>query len=40
VELAFRKYYQNKIDDEHLAEYLDTKSRNASTLEEYFSDSQ
>jgi len=40
VELAFRQYYQNRIDDEQLAEYLDTKSRNVSTLEEYFSGSQ
>ena len=40
MELAFRQYYQNKIDDEQLAEYLDTKPRNVGTLEEYFSGSQ
>jgi Zn-dependent peptidase ImmA (M78 family) len=40
IGLAFRQYYQNRIDDEQLAEYLDTKPRNVSTLEEYFSDSQ
>lgn len=40
IELAFRQYYQNKIDDEQLAEYLDTKPRNVSTLEEYFAGSQ
>jgi len=39
MELAFRQYYQSKIDDEQLAEYLDTKPRNVSTLEEYFSGS-
>jgi len=40
IELAFRQYYQNRIDDEQLAEYLDTKPRNISTLEEYFAGSQ
>lgn len=36
IELAFRQYYQNKIDDEQLADYLDTKPKNVGTLEEYF----
>jgi Zn-dependent peptidase ImmA (M78 family) len=40
IELAFRQYYQNRIDDAQLAEYLDTKPRNVGTLEEYFSGSQ
>jgi hypothetical protein len=38
--LAFRQYYQNRIDDAQLAEYLDTKPRNIGVLEEYFSGSQ
>jgi len=37
IALAFRQYYQNRIDDTQLAEYLDTKPRNVGTLEEYFS---
>jgi Zn-dependent peptidase ImmA (M78 family) len=36
IELAFRQYYQNKIGDEQLADYLDTKPKNVGTLEEYF----
>jgi Zn-dependent peptidase ImmA (M78 family) len=40
IELAFRQYYQNRIGDEQLAEYLDTKPRNVGALEEYFSGSQ
>jgi Zn-dependent peptidase ImmA (M78 family) len=36
IELAFRQYYHNKIDDEQLADYLDTKSKNVGALEEYF----
>ena len=40
MDLAFRQYYQNRIDDEQLAEYLDTKPRNVGTLEEYFASSQ
>jgi Zn-dependent peptidase ImmA (M78 family) len=36
VALAFRQYYQNRIDDAQLAQYLDTKPRNIGTLEEYF----
>ena len=40
IELAFRQYYQNRIDDAQLAEYLDTKPRNIGVLEEYFSGSQ
>jgi Zn-dependent peptidase ImmA (M78 family) len=37
IALAFSQYYQNKIDDTQLAEYLDTKPRNIGVLEEYFS---
>jgi hypothetical protein len=37
IALAFSQYYQNKIDDTQLAEYLDTKPRNIAALEEYFS---
>jgi hypothetical protein len=37
IALAFSQYYQNKIDDTQLAEYLDTKPRNIGALEEYFS---
>jgi Zn-dependent peptidase ImmA (M78 family)/transcriptional regulator with XRE-family HTH domain len=40
IELAFRQYYQSRIDDAQLAEYLNTKPRNIGTLEEYFSGSQ
>jgi Zn-dependent peptidase ImmA (M78 family) len=36
IELAFRQYYQNRIDDAQLADYLDTKPKNVGTLEEYF----
>jgi Zn-dependent peptidase ImmA (M78 family) len=36
VNLAFSKFYQNRINEAQLAEYLDTKPRNLSTLEEYF----
>ncbi|HME23820.1 MAG TPA: ImmA/IrrE family metallo-endopeptidase [Acetobacteraceae bacterium] len=36
INLAFRQYHQNRIDDAQLAEYLDTKPRNIGTLEEYF----
>jgi Zn-dependent peptidase ImmA (M78 family) len=36
VALAFSQYYQNKIDDTQLGEYLDTKPKHVSTLEEYF----
>jgi Zn-dependent peptidase ImmA (M78 family) len=36
VALAFNQYYQNRIDDVQLSEYLDTKPRNVGTLEEYF----
>jgi Zn-dependent peptidase ImmA (M78 family) len=36
INLAFRQYHQNRIDDAQLAEYLDTKPRNVGTLEEYF----
>jgi Zn-dependent peptidase ImmA (M78 family) len=39
IELAFRQYYQNRIDDAQLADYLDTKPRNVGTLEEYFTQS-
>jgi Zn-dependent peptidase ImmA (M78 family) len=37
VALAFSQYYQNRIDDYQLAEYLDTKPKNLGTLDEYFS---
>jgi Zn-dependent peptidase ImmA (M78 family) len=40
IELAFRQYYQNRIDETQLGEYLNTKPRNVGTLEEYFSGSQ
>lgn len=36
IALAFRQYYQNRIDDAQLAEYLDTKPKNVARLEEYF----
>jgi Zn-dependent peptidase ImmA (M78 family) len=36
VSLAFRQFYQNRIDETQLADYLDTKPRNVSDLEEYF----
>lgn len=36
IALALSQYHQNRIDDEQLAEYLDTKPRNVGTLEEYF----
>lgn len=36
IGLAFRQYYQNRIDDAQLADYLDTKPRNVGTLEERF----
>jgi len=36
IELAFKQYYQNRISDTQLAEYLDTKPKNLGALEEYF----
>jgi Zn-dependent peptidase ImmA (M78 family) len=36
VAVAFNQYYQNRIDDEQLGAYLDTKPKNIATLEEYF----
>lgn len=36
IGLAFRQYYQNRIDDAQLAGYLDTKPKNVGALEEYF----
>jgi Zn-dependent peptidase ImmA (M78 family) len=36
VAVAFGQYYQNRIDDEQLGAYLDTKPKNIATLEEYF----
>ena len=36
INLAFSQYYQNRIDEIQLADYLDTKPRNLSSLEEYF----
>ena len=35
VKLALSQYYQNRIDEAQLAEYLDIKPRNISTFEEY-----
>ena len=35
INLAFSQYYQNRINEIQLAEYLDTKPRNLSGLEEY-----
>ena len=35
VNLALRQYYQNRIDETQLAEYLDIKPRNVSAFEEY-----
>lgn len=37
IELALAKYHQQQIDETKLAEYLDTKPKHLSTLEEYFS---
>jgi Zn-dependent peptidase ImmA (M78 family) len=37
ISLALNQYYRNKIDAEQLAEYLNTKPKNISALEEYFS---
>lgn len=37
IALAFSQYRQNRIDDVKLAEYLDTKPKYLSTLEDYFS---
>ncbi|MFN3816510.1 helix-turn-helix domain-containing protein [Brevundimonas sp.] len=36
VELALQAYHQNRIDEDQLADYLDTKPKNLSTLERYF----
>lgn len=36
VSLALSQYHQNRIDETKLADYLDTKPKNVSTLEEYF----
>ncbi|MBL8554403.1 MAG: ImmA/IrrE family metallo-endopeptidase [Phenylobacterium sp.] len=36
VALALRAYHQNRIDEDQLADFLDTKPRNLSTLESYF----
>jgi Zn-dependent peptidase ImmA (M78 family)/transcriptional regulator with XRE-family HTH domain len=36
IALAFRQYYQNRIDEVQLANYLDAKLKNVSTLEERF----
>lgn len=36
INLVFRQYYQNRIDENQAAEYLDTKPRNLSALGEYF----
>tara|TARA_R110000868_G_scaffold49503_10_gene159623 strand:- start:2855 stop:3991 length:1137 start_codon:yes stop_codon:yes gene_type:complete len=37
INLALSQFHQNKINETQLAEYLDTKPKNVSTLEEYFS---
>jgi len=37
IQLALSQYHQNRIDQNQLAEYLDSKPRNVGTLEEYFS---
>lgn len=37
IALALSQYYQNRIDENQLAEYLDTKPKNISALEDYFS---
>lgn len=37
IQLAFSQYHQNRIDQNQLAEYLDSKPRYVGTLEEYFS---
>ena len=36
IALALRQFYQNRIDDEQLGEYLNTKPKNIAVLEEYF----
>lgn len=36
IDLALKRYSQNKIDDEKLSDYLDTKPRNVATLSERF----
>jgi Zn-dependent peptidase ImmA (M78 family) len=35
VRLAFTRFYQNRIDEAELADYLDTKPKNLASLEEY-----
>lgn len=37
VALALGQFHQNRIDENQLADYLDTKPKNVSTLEDYFS---
>jgi len=36
IRQAFSQYYQNRIDENQLAQYLDTKPKNLSALEEHF----
>ena len=36
ISLAFNQYYENRIDAEQLGQYLNTKPKNISTLEQYF----
>jgi Zn-dependent peptidase ImmA (M78 family) len=36
IGLAFQRYYQNRIDDSQLADYLETKPKNVGTLEGYY----
>jgi Zn-dependent peptidase ImmA (M78 family) len=37
IELALSQYHQNRIDEQQLAEYLDSKPKHVGILEEYFS---
>ena len=37
INLAFSRFYQNRIDEAQLADHLDTKPKNLATLEEYMS---
>jgi hypothetical protein len=36
ITLALQQFHQNRLDERQLAEYLDTKPKNLSALEEYF----
>mgnify|MGYP000551277945 FL=1 len=37
INLAFQRFYQNRIDSDQLADILDTKPKNLTRLEEYVS---